>query len=287
MFGQRYPHLFAVCEITREAAQELAARLRGDYRVTLPPSRLREDDFHVAVFYRSGSGFTPEDPIIPSESEDVTDRTRVMIPVHFTISGHVIRFVACHWTAYDHYSSHDARERQADVLRRNSHEFLVPAVPNPRLTRHLVILGDLNEEPTADIFRIRLIGRRDRASSHQKHWRDRQFRRIRLYNAAWRYLGEQVAHGTAPQPVGAAGTLYNDSDDVDAKGWWTFDHLLVSAGLLGQTPPYLDEARTGIVFTPLMRDASGLPRPFTPGSRHGVSDHLPIVGRLVLPEPSK
>jgi hypothetical protein len=172
----------------------------------------------------------------------------------------------------------------ADVLRRDSYEFLEPAVPTPGVTRHLVLLGDFNEEPTAPVFRERLIGCRDRESSRHRHRHDEGVRRVRLYNAAWRYLGEQVAHGVAGNPVGAAGTLYNDAEDGDTRGWRTFDHLLVSSDLLGETPPYLDEARTRIVISPAMHDAAGLPRPFRPGEPRGVSDHLPIVGRLVLRE---
>src|SRR5262249_30920467 len=154
--------------------------------------------------------------------------TRPMIPVHLKLPGHLVRFVACHWTAFDNSSSRLARERLADVLRRDCHDFLAPPVPTPGLTRHVVILGDLNEEPMAPVFRERLIGCRDRRSSRQAHWQDEGVRRIRLYNAAWRYLGEQFAHGVARQPVGAAGTLYNDSQDIDTRGWRTFDHLLVS-----------------------------------------------------------
>jgi hypothetical protein len=228
LFGKRYPHLLAVCEVTREAAHDLAGRLPGVYHVALPPPYPREDGFHVAVFFRAGIGLTAEPPIIPAETEDVTEGTRPMLPVHLTLPGHVIRFVACHWTAFDNASSRVARERLADVLRRDSHAFLEPPVPTAGLERHLVILGDLNEEPTAKVFRERLIGRRDRASSHQRHWMDREVRRVRLYNAAWRYLGEQVAHGTAGWPDGPAGTLYNDSEDAETTGWRAFDHVLLS-----------------------------------------------------------
>ena len=195
--------------------------------------------------------------------------------------------MACHWTAFDKVSSRVARQRLADVLRRDSYEFLNPAVPTPGLTRHVVIVGDLNEEPMAHVFRDSLIGCRDRESSRHAPRQDKQVRRVRLYNAAWRFLGEQVAHGVAGAPVGAAGTFYNDSKDVDTRGWRTFDHLLVSAKLLGETPPYLDESKTGIVSTPTMRDAAGLPMPFTSSDQRGVSDHLPIIGRIVLREVSE
>ena len=237
VFGKRQPHLLAFCEISRESAQDLAAHLPGDYLVAYPPKYPREDGFHVAILYRSEVGITPELPIIPSNEEDIREGTRPMIPVHLKLPGHLIRIVACHWTAFDNASSRVVRERLADVFKRNCHEFLEPPVPTPGIIRHVLILGDLNEEPMAPVFSERLIGFRDRASSRHRHWQDTEVRRVRLYNAAWRYLGEQVAHGGAGQPVSAAGTLYNHTKDIDTRGWRTFDHLLVSAGLLSETPP--------------------------------------------------
>jgi endonuclease/exonuclease/phosphatase family metal-dependent hydrolase len=280
VFGKEDPDLFAACEITREAAHELAARLPSGLKVTFAPPYPRDDGFQVAVFYRPGAGLTPEPPLLPTAKEDVTEETRPMIPVHLTLPGHVIRFVACHWTSLAAPSSRVARERLADILRRDAYDFLAPEVPTPGLARHVVILGDLNEEPMSPIFEDRLVGSRDRQSSQGRHWRDAKVRRVRLYNAAWRYLGEQVAHG-APGPtiIGAAGTFFNQS-----LGWRTFDHLLVSGELLGTNPPYLDEAQTRIAFTAIMSGADGLPTPFAPGKRSGVSDHLPIAGRFVLPE---
>ncbi|WP_088257563.1 endonuclease/exonuclease/phosphatase family protein [Fimbriiglobus ruber] len=283
LFADEFPDLLAVCEITREAARDLTARLPGGYNLAVSPTYPHDDGFQVAVFYRQGKGFSPEPPLFASAVEDVAAGTRPMIPVHFTFQSHVIRFVACHWTAFDSDSSREARERLADVLRRDSHAFLEPEVPKPGQCRYVVILGDLNEEPTSGIFKSRLVGRRDRESSHARHWRDTQVRRVRLYNAAWRYLGEQVAHGNpAVRGLGAAGTYFQDPHD-----WRTFDHLLVSSGLLGASPPYLDEAQTRVVPTPIMVGEDGLPRPFEPGKTRGVSDHLPIVGRLVLPEDSQ
>ncbi len=46
------------------------------------------------------------------------------------------------------------------------------------------------------------------------------------------------------------------------------------------------EYPAGVVSTPIMRDEDGLPTAFEPGRTRGVSDHLPIVGRLVLSEAS-
>jgi len=280
LFGNSYPELLAVCEITREAAQELASKLPAEYKVAISPRYSRDDGFQVAVFYRSGIGITVEPPILPADVEDVADGTRPMLPVHFTFEEHVVRFVACHWTGFDGESSEDSRERLADVLRRDTHSFLNPDVPKPGQSRHVVVMGDLNEEPMAKVFVRKLIGRRDRESSHDRHWLDEEVRRIRLYNAAWRYLGEQVPHGLAgPRPLGAAGTYFRPSHD-----WRTFDHVLVSSGLLSETTPYFDEAQTRVTVTSILLDEKGLPRPYSPGSLSGVSDHLPIVGRIVLSE---
>jgi endonuclease/exonuclease/phosphatase family metal-dependent hydrolase len=283
LFGEGFPDLLAVCEITREAAQDLSTKLPHSFNLTVCPAYPHDDGFQVAVFYRPGVGFSSEQPLIPTDVEDVAEGTRPMVPVHFTLQGHVIRFVACHWTSLDTETSHLARERLADVLRRDIHAFLEPEVPRAGIAHHVVVVGDLNEEPTSAVFEHRLIGRRDRESSHTRHWRDAQVRRVRLYNAAWRYLGEKVAHGTPESnTIRVAGTYFKEPHD-----WRTFDHVLVSCSLLGASPPYLDEAQTGVVSTPIMQDEHGLPRPFEPGSQRGVSDHLPIVGRLVLPETSQ
>ena len=280
VFGKDYPDLMAVCEITREAAQELVTRFPSPFSVSVSPTYPLDDGFQVAVFYRSGAGFSPELPMISTDREDLAEGTRPMIPVHFAFSGHMIRFLACHWTAFE--DSREARERLADVVRRDTHAFLEPTVPKPGLARHIVVMGDLNEEPMSPIFEKRLIGSRDRESTHGRHWRDSKVRRIRLYNTAWRFLGEQVAHGVAESNRWeAAGTWFQRPGN-----WRTFDHILVSCGLLGTNPTYLDEAQTRVLSTPIMRDKDGLPKPFEPGSASGVSDHLPIVGRLILSETS-
>lgn len=158
LFAKQYPDLLAVCEITREAAQDLAKRLPPGFELAVSPTYHLDDGFQVAVFYRSGVGFSAEMPLFPAELEDVPEGTRPMIPVHFTLPGHVIRFVACHWTAFD--TGCVARERLADVLRRAIHAFLEPEVPKAGITPHVVVVGDLNAEPMSEVFEERLIGAR-------------------------------------------------------------------------------------------------------------------------------
>jgi endonuclease/exonuclease/phosphatase family metal-dependent hydrolase len=276
------PDLLAFCEVTREAAKELAVELPGGFDLTVAAEYPHDDGFQVAVFYKRGMGFSNETPLFPSDRAKVAKGTRPMIPVHLTLPGHEIRFVACHWTAFEGEDSDLARERSADALREDTYEFLFPDVPKQGVARHIVVLGDLNEEPTAAIFRKQLPARRDRESTHDRHWRDVDVMRVRFYNLTWRFLGEQVAHGASGQRVGGAGTVF-----AEPHNWKTFDHVLVSCGLLTPNPPLIDEGNTGVVCTPLMLGDDRRPQPFVPNSTCGMSDHLPIVGRLILPENPK
>ena len=273
------PDIFAACEITREAAQDLVTKLPSDFDVAFTPTLSHEAEYQVVVIYRKGMNLIPEMALLPSETAAVTSETRPMIPIHLTVAGHVIRFIACHWTGFQADSSQIARMRVADYLRDDVHAFLYPEVPAPGIKRHVVVLGDLNEEPTAELFRHHLVTSRDRQTSHISHPRDKQVRRARLYNLSWRHLGEQIPHGVArPQAIGPAGTWYNDD-----HGWKTIDHVIASGGLFGEKPPYLDEENTRIISNSSLVDERGRPEPFAPESLRGVSDHLPIVGQLVLP----
>lgn len=280
LFGGRYPDLLGVCEITRPAAADLLARLPSGYELAVLPDG-PGDDFQVAVYFRPSAGLTREPLLIPFGEADVPRRTRPMIPLHHTGAGYVVRFVFCHWPGMGERSSGVYRGRLADFLRRNSYEFLCPPPGRPAPSRHLVVIGDLNAEPTADLFDGPLVGTRDRATSRQpRHSSDADVRRVRLYNAAWKYLGEQVPHRGTPRGPEVAGTYYGDK-----LGWQSFDHVLVTGGLLGSDLPFLDEAETRIIWTTAMLDGSGRPAAFDPDdpAAGGVSDHLPLVGRIRLP----
>jgi endonuclease/exonuclease/phosphatase family metal-dependent hydrolase len=278
-----FPDLLAVCEITREAAAELSQRMGPGFEVAVAPPYRHDDGFQVAVIFRSGMGFSADLPLMSAEELDVSEETRPMIPVRFTRSGQVIRFTACHWTSFDNPRARSARRKQADYVRGDTYEFLQPKTSSTPSDRHTIILGDLNEEPTSPLFEEHLEASRDHSSGRQAtHWRDHNPRRPRLYNASWRFLGEQVAYsGGAPTPD-LAGTFFNTD-----LGWRTFDHLIVSGGLLNVPPPYLDEGSTRVVATPSMRSAKGTIEPFDPTHNTGISDHLPIVGRIILSEGGK
>ncbi len=281
MFAGGFPDLLAVCEITREAAAELRSLMSPAFDLSYAPPYPHDDGFQVAVFFRRDIGFSADVPLVSAEELDVSEETRPMIPVRFSRGGQVIRFIACHWTSFDKPQSRSTRRKLAEYLKGNTYDFLQPNTSTP-LPHHTVILGDLNEEPTSDIFEEDLLAVRDHDSSRYIHWRDRNQRRVRLYNAAWRYLGEQVPYrGGVPGP-GLAGTFYNDK-----LGWRTFDHLIVSGSLLEAPPPYLDEGSTRVAVTATMRSPDGTLRPFEPVGSSGISDHLPIMGRIILSEGTK
>ncbi len=105
LFAGGYPDLLAVCEATREAASELGGRMSPAFDVAVAPTYPRDDGFQVAVLYRKSIGFSADLPLLPFEDLDVSEETRPMIPVRYSQAGHVIRFVACHWTSFDNSRS--------------------------------------------------------------------------------------------------------------------------------------------------------------------------------------
>lgn len=117
LFAGGFPDLLAVCEITREAASDVAGRMSPGFGVAVAPTYDRDDGFQVAVIYRKGLGFSPDPPLLPFEVLDVSEETRPMIPIRFERAGQIIRFVACHWTSWDTARSEATRQILAAYLR--------------------------------------------------------------------------------------------------------------------------------------------------------------------------
>jgi Endonuclease/Exonuclease/phosphatase family len=168
-----------------------------------------------------------------------------------------------HWATDVGDSDHarGRRQRAAEALRHELGPAAFQGLP-------VLVMGDLNLEPFDQSLtafptsRAREIVRRHRA---------RESSDTLFYNAAWRWLGERHACGFAETFPSLAGTYRNASHTSTA--WRTFDHVIVSASLLGTTGWRLKEDALGIwtgdrVFN---SRASMLHRPF---------DHLPIVGAL-------
>jgi endonuclease/exonuclease/phosphatase family metal-dependent hydrolase len=269
------PDILGLGEITSDAAEALRTRLFPDYDLIFPDPA-PGSSFQVAVFYRTAARFRQRLPLV---AIDVPRRTRGMAVVDYTRAGHCVLFIFCHWTAFGE-NSEMYRERLAETVSAHAYEFLNN--PRRKTVPHVVVLGDLNTEPFDNVFRGHLSASRDRDRSRQRvHSSDQDVRRIRFYNASWRLLGERHPHDPASSPHHWAGTYYNAND----RAWHTYDQLLVTGGLLGGNPPYLEETSFGITPLPGCLGTGGRPEAFSwmNGVASGLSDHLPLTGRIIFP----
>lgn len=267
--------MLGLCETTEQAAEDLRLRLFPNYKLVYPATA---EPFQVAVLFRERFNF--RGGLSPIRAEQVPRTNRDMLVADHRCAGHHIRFIFCHWTAYGE-NSKLYRDRAAEAVTERAYAFLRES-GEAKLARHVVIIGDLNVEPFSELFNERLIASRDRARARQQpHWVDTDVRRIRMYNPTWRLLGERHPHGT-PSVGHHAGTYYH----AKSQTWHTYDQLLVSGSLLTNSPPFLDEVLCGIMVLPGCLGVSGLPERFewNNGQPTGLSDHLPLVGQLVLAE---
>ncbi|MGF1579811.1 MAG: hypothetical protein ACFCD0_10645 [Gemmataceae bacterium] len=232
--------------------------------------------FKLPVLYRSELGTSP-DLLLPP---DMPRTTRPMGSVDVTWAEQRICFYVCHWTA--RLGGNASEHRRGDLARylgTQIYDFL-QEVQQPE-QRHVVLMVDFNEPPYG-LMEDRLYALRDRASSRSPHrYTDKDTKRVRLYNSAWRHLGERLPH--RPETIvipDAAGTYFWRQTNE----WPTFDQILVSGTLLTDNAPYLIEAELGIVVHPLLFEEDGRPSSFrwNQGNPAGVSDHLPVHGVLQL-----
>ncbi len=266
----------AFAEITNKAAADLRNRLFPAHEV-FSLDDLDRAARQVAFFYRKGDRFEEQPKVVVG---GLPRGTRPMATLDYVLPRQRIRFYACHWTARfddrsEHHRSDLARHLNGEIYRYLRKETAGQEV------RHVVVLGDLNEEPYGKVLEQRFYASRDRARSQGRpHYTDADMERVHLYNCAWRFMGEQRPHsGETPQDD-AAGTHYWERE----KTWHTLDHVIVSGGLLTNDVPYLDEASLGVVAGPTVWGPDGKPLKFEwgNGAAVGMSDHLPIYGRIVL-----
>lgn len=165
------------------------------------------------------------------------DATRPMAILDYRSPNHIIRFYACHWTARFKENSERSRQLSSFELSKTIYQFLYPEETSKE-TRHVVVLGDFNEEPYG-LLENWLFAHRDRARSRMSaHYTDRAMERAYLYNCAWKLLGETVFHPRPLQARSVAGSYYRR----EYRSWHTFDQVIVSGSLLSPHAPYLDEA---------------------------------------------
>jgi endonuclease/exonuclease/phosphatase family metal-dependent hydrolase len=271
--------LIALAEVTGPAAHDLRQDVCPGFAV-LAIAECADDfggrpSFQVAFLYDPNAGAAVEDMLVPIH---VSEASRPMAILDYNMPEDTLRVYACHFTSQiGEKASERNRSEMARQLNRHVYEFL-RAGEGRKPRRHVLILGDLNEEPFG-MLEEDLFARRERRWVRTAHAADAPIRRARLYNCGWRLLGERVAHPNPRVSGQAAGTYYSDAENR----WYTWDHVLVSGSLLTDQFPYLDEESVEVVSGPGLVGADGRPARFrfTNGQAKGLSDHLPVRGRLL------
>lgn len=270
--------ILCLCEITNIAAERLRDQLFSGYRLISLDIKADEPTLQVAIIYPENDLDIQYYERPPLTAMAMPHGTRPM-PVLDIITGKdTIRLIACHWQArLDEDTSNTYRGRTADFLGMYSFDFIDH---NPEFN-HVLIVGDLNEEPYERSLSLLNAHRHRGKSLKKQHWQDRKVKRVHLYNASWRHFGEKHAHpspsGSATELVDSAGTYY-----WEAKGsWHNFDQIILSGGLLRSARPFIDESSIVVVSLPSFV-TNGFPAKFqydVTGSK-GLSDHLPIFLKI-------
>jgi endonuclease/exonuclease/phosphatase family metal-dependent hydrolase len=270
------PAVIALAETTERAVIDLRERIFPTFQV-LSLDQLSRSELQVAFLYNPEAGsFDPQPPLVlPLAPRG----TRPMAVLDYRFSKHRIRIIACHWTARFEKTAEWVRGDLARYLNGEIYRFL-RSQPGEEESRHALVLGDLNEEPYG-LLEERLFAYRDRAHARRKeHYTDQDIGRIRLYNCSWRLLGERVPHLRGDRVRDTAGTLF-----WKEKGTWhTFDHVIVTGTLLTEQTPCLDEESLRVATLPVLLEPEGTPASFrwNNGKPTGLSDHLPLTGRILL-----
>lgn len=166
-------------------------------------------------------------------------------------SGDALNVVVVHWPSHVREDAAIQRQWIATSLHSRFRE-----------DRDVVLLGDFNDEPFSPALSHGLVAYRDRELVRR--------RGDAYYNPFWRHLGEQqiLEHeetGSLP-----AGTHFHHSGT--ASRWFTFDQIVVSSGLLGNSAWRLLEGTTRVVT----HESLLTPR----GTMRDVFDHLPVATSL-------
>ncbi len=127
----------------------------------------------------------------------------------------------------------------------------------------MLVLGDLNDEPGDSSVRAVLGATRERPAARGEG---------RLWNPSWELMGG----GRGP-----SGSCFFGGDA------WLFDQMVVSEGMLRSGAITWDAQAFRVAGAAELGEAggallsrSGRPVGFEPTRGTGVSDHLPVVGRI-------
>jgi hypothetical protein len=173
-FGEDPPEVLAFAEATNKAAVELRDTFFPGYEV-LSLDLMAKPDFDVAILYQAAFPTFEEQP--PLAISEMPRGTRPMAVLDHLSPGNRIRIYACHWTARFSQSSNRWREDLASGLNRAIYRLVNEN--QSREARHVLVLGDLNEEPWGEPLVGRMYASRERAPARRPaHYSDHDIQRV-------------------------------------------------------------------------------------------------------------
>ena len=248
MNNKRGPDVIALAEVeTPRAAELLQENLN---------QRLEESLRYKYVLIKEAHGGRNINTAILTRLPVERDRTRLLgkrlriLEGHLKVNGHELVVIASHWTSRVTDEGGEGRDKYASQI---YGEFRAMVKSNPKVD--LLICGDFNDPPDEEsvVKHLHATGDRDAVRS-----------------AAEPLLLDLMAEKSARD----FGTHYH-------KGWFIFDQIVVSPGLLDDEGWTCDpdSVKTMNEYT---ADANGHPKPFG-NEKHGergYSDHFPVTVRL-------
>ena len=269
--------ILCLCEITKIAAEELRDRLFPSFKVISLDIKVDKPTLQVAIIYREATNSINFEEKAFILAERTPSSTRPMAVLEIRIADKSLRIICCHWTArIKEEDSEDVRYACALYLGSYCYDFVKENQNNS-----VIIVGDLNEEPFERSLRALHAHRYRGRCLSKTHHTDHPVKRLHLYNLSWRHLGEQYPqkiHSVGnSKNLGCAGTYYRS----ETRDWHSFDQIILSGGLLSNSPPFIDENETLIISSPAFL-TNGLPTKFLydDANSSGLSDHLPLYMKI-------
>jgi endonuclease/exonuclease/phosphatase family metal-dependent hydrolase len=254
--------LVALTEVRREPILNwVPAAVRGHWDVVAEAKQAA--DFDGAILYDMERLVVQDHAFRRTRRGGSEIRVGIFVDFFTVVEADRLVVTLSHWRT-DNRDSREGRALRAAAatdLRAGIAEFADDAP--------LVVLGDLNLEP----FEEELNGLpTSRSRDTVREYRPTRSSDVLLYNASWRFLGERAPWSADAAAPTLAGT-YRLTGSSGPTAWRTFDHVIVSQGLLGSTRWVLNEEMLRIFADDVVYDSSaGTPRePF---------DHIPLIGAL-------
>lgn len=293
------PDLLAVCEIEHDALlqQLLDTMGRPGMKVVTDPSGTRDlRGIDVAMAYDSRKL-----KVVAKASHLVhlRYRTRDLFEVTFEVkaTGEPFTLIASHWPSrrLGRYRSEPLRIAVAEHIAYlvESHLKFEPeqylalreagdiTPVQQRWDNRVMVVGDFNDEPcdrsVVDHLKAghdldRVTGETNDIDGFHKAVSRYRAEEVFLYNACWRFLGEDG--------VGSFYIAGTRSGDQFANRYQMLDQLVVSRGFLLDQGLTLDRASVAVFADPLVATGSQRPRAFSKHKQTGTSDHLPLTAVL-------